>query len=282
LLFSLAGNAILFMSEWLGQQRPGTREQTMSSLVKAALLLSLLLTGSAGIASTVNVAVASNFKDTLQRISVRFRSATGHELRISSASTGKLYAQIVHGAPYDVFLAADGSRPERLVQEGLAVKGSRKTYALGRLVLWSTDRSVQGEGPLVLERGEFRRLAIANPATAPYGEAAMQVLEKLGLWHRYHKITARGENIGQVFQYVASGAADIGFVSLSQLRLSGRAEGYQWPVPQSLYQPIRQQGVLLERSRDYAAALQFMEFLAGEEAVQLIRAGGYGLPEDRD
>jgi molybdate transport system substrate-binding protein len=232
-------------------------------------------------AEVVDVAVASNFTDTLRKLAPLFRQSTGHELRISSASTGKLYAQIYHGAPYDLFLAADSARPKRLVEEGLALKGSRFTFALGRLVLWSPKDRFQQTGPELLQNHTFRRLAIANPKTAPYGAAAQQVLKAMGLWDQLRGRLARGENIGQTFQFVASSAADIGFVALSQVRsMPSVGDGYQWQVPDDLYQPIRQQAVLLNRGRDKESAHSFLLFLRGADAVALIRDSGYGIEGD--
>ena len=226
-------------------------------------------------AATVGVAVASNFTATLRQLAVAFKRETGHELRISSASTGKLYTQIVQGAPYDVFLAADADRPARLARSGLAVASSRFTFAQGQLLLWSPQSGFAGDGTKVLAQGGFRHLAIANPKTAPYGAAAKQVLESLGLWTVLKPRLVRGENIGQTFQYVATGAADLGFVSRSQAHVLGDKDDYRWPVPTQLYAPIRQQAVLLSRSADNPAAISFLTFLKTDEATELIVENGY-------
>ena len=172
-------------------------------------LIILLLFTAPCIAGVLSVAVASNFSETLKRLEPHFAAATGHELRISTASSGKLYAQIVHGAPYDLFLSADSERPARLEIDGLAVEGSRMTYALGALLLWMPGGK-PGEEPLrTLSSGNFGRLAIANPKTAPYGRAAREVLESLQLWNKLQGKLVRGENVSQAFQFAASGGADL-------------------------------------------------------------------------
>ena len=227
------------------------------------------------IADTVNVAVASNFNHTLRQLAPLFLASTGHRLRISPASTGKLYAQIRHGAPYDVFLAADSERPLRLVREGLALADSRRTYAVGRLVLWSPSLEFTGDAKRVLSSDRYRHLAIANPDVAPYGAAAEQTLRVMGLWDKLQPRLARGENIGQAFQFVVSGAAELGLVSGAQLVTLARNDGYQWWVPADLHAPIRQQAVLLRDASDKAAAGEFLQFLLGREAAELIRGNGY-------
>lgn len=241
------------------------------------LLLVLPLWCISAPADSVRVAVASNFSGTLQKLATAFTGATGHELKISSASTGKLYAQIRQGAPFDVFLAADAERPRLLVAEGLAVADTLTTYAEGRLVLWSPDGGYPAEanGEDILRRGQFRQLAIANPRTAPYGNAAREALQQMGLWQRLESTVARGENIGQTFQFVMSGAADLGMVALSQLQGNAGRTGYIWPVPTSLYRPIVQQGVLLARSRDRPAPLAFIAFLRSDTAAAIIERQGY-------
>ncbi len=231
-----------------------------------------------GAAGEVTVASASNFSATVKAVIARFRRQTGHRAVLSTGSTGTLYAQIRHGAPFDVFLAADARRPRLLDGQGGAVPGSRFTYALGRLVLWSSDpRRVTG--PEALRQGNFRRLAIANPRTAPYGLAAKQALEALGLWVPLKGRRVRGENIAQAYQFVASGNAELGFVALSQISGPNRVQnGSRWLVPERLHEPLRQQAVLLERGRDNPAARAFLEFLQGPTARAVIRSYGYGVP----
>ncbi len=223
------------------------------------------------------MAVASNFADTLERLAAAFESSSGHRVLASAGSTGKLYAQITNGAPFEVFLAADTLRPRLLEQRGAAVAGSRMTYAVGRLVLWSAQTDlVDGRGA-ILGTGQFRHLALANPDTAPYGAAARQVLEHMNLWRDLSPRLVRGENITQAFHFVATGNAELGFVALSQTsRLDAANRGSGWLVPAELHAPIEQQVVLLEAGRDNPAALQFLDFLRTPAACAVIRRAGYG------
>lgn len=234
-----------------------------------------VLIGSAR-AGEVSVAVAANFTDATRIIVKKFEAATGHGAKVSFGSTGKLYAQIVNGAPFEVFLAADSDRPMRLENEGVAVKGSRFTYARGRLVLWSPDEErvdLRGE---VLESGDFRKLALANPATAPYGLAARQVLENLDLWEGLRRKLVRGDNIAQTFQFVATRNAQLGFVARSQVLALPEAErGSWWNIDPELYEPIRQQAVLLDRGRNDPVAQAFMEYLKSDEVREIIERLGY-------
>ncbi len=225
------------------------------------------------------MAVAANFLHPSEALQTLFATHTGHRLRISSGSTGQLYAQIVNGAPYDVFLAADQRRPRLLEERGLAVHGSRFTYAMGALTLWSPDAArIDEAGPRVLRRSDFRHLAIANPELAPYGLAARQALQTLGLWDALGSKLVRGENIAQTFQFVVTGNAELGFVALSQvLSPRNRAPGSRWNVPGTLHEPIRQDAVLLARGRDNPAASAFLGFLRSAKAAALIRSFGYDL-----
>jgi molybdate transport system substrate-binding protein len=224
-------------------------------------------------ADQVKVAVAANFTAAMKEIAKGFEQSTGHRALISYGSTGKLYAQIVNGAPFGVFLAADQVRPQRLEQAGKASR--RFTYATGKLVLWSADPDTVDPEGNVLREGEFRHLAIANPKTAPYGSAAMEVLGKLGLEANVRPRLVRGDSIAQTHQFVATGGAQLGFVALAQLALM--EEGSQWEVPQSLYPPIHQDAVLLSAGEDQPAALALLDYLAGEEAGAVIRRFGYGV-----
>lgn len=222
------------------------------------------------------VAVASNFADSLAAIAREFESATGNRVTLSSGSTGKHYAQIRNGAPFDAFFAADGQRPQLLEQQGIAVPGSRFTYALGRLVLWSPEPGYVDPEGAVLERGAFRHLAIANPRLAPYGRAAQEVLQGLGLWERLGPRLVRGENIGQAYQFVRSGNAALGFVAWSQVQRPGQPlHGSAWKVPQVLYTPIEQQALLL---KDHPVARSFLAFVRSGAALKIIRDYGYDLP----
>ncbi|RCX32046.1 molybdate ABC transporter substrate-binding protein [Thioalbus denitrificans] len=254
------------------------KRQGFTNLARALLLASTaLLPHSAAMAAEVNAAVAANFTAAMKEIVTAFEAATGHKVLASYGSTGKLYAQIVNGAPFGLFLAADAARPKRLEEEGKAVPGSRFTYAVGRLVLWSPapDR-VDGEGT-VLKSGEFSRLAIANPKTAPYGTAAMEVLEGLGLEAAVSDRLIRGDSITQTYQFVASGNAELGFVALSQVALLPEEKvGSRWLVPQSLYAPLQQQAVLLKEGAGNPAAVALAEYLKSPAARAVIEAYGYG------
>ena len=241
--------------------------------MKCFFLLTLLLPCMASAqADELLVAVASNFNATMQQIARRFEQQSGYRVRISSGATGKHYAQISHGAPFDVFFAADEKRPRLLQQQGLAQ--GRFTYALGKLVLWSPDPDLIDGDEQVLSSQRFRFLAIANPKLAPYGRAAQQVLQKLKLWRRLQAQLVRGENVGQAFQYVKSGNAQLGFVAASQLK-QGEAAGSWWQAPQRWYRPIRQQAVRLNNRK---ATQQFMDFVRSDAVRQLIRQSGYQTP----
>jgi molybdate transport system substrate-binding protein len=227
------------------------------------------------VAAEVRVAVASNFVGAAREIETVFEAGSGHELKLAFGSTGKHYAQIVNGAPMDVLLAADEVRPRLLEERGAGIVGSRVTYARGRLVLWSPRSDFVVQGPATLEQGAFRHLAIANPRHAPYGVAAREVLEALGLWDRLQPRIVRGENIAQALQFVDSGNAELGLIAASQLTAERRATGSFWEIPDELFQPIDQQAVLL---RDEPASREFLEFLGGDEAAEIIRRHGYGVP----
>ena len=228
-------------------------------------------------AARVTVAVAANFTDATRDLVPLFERLTGHTARVSYGSTGKLYAQIANGAPFDVFLAADAARPARAQAEGLAVPGTRFTYAKGQLVLFGTTPGLFADGGAFLRDGDFARLAIANPKTAPYGLAARQVLEHLGLWDELSARIVRGDSISQTFQFVATGNAAVGFVARSQMQAWQGGEGSQWLVPQTYYAPIDQQAVLLRRAADDEAARAFLDFLRGPQARAVILGYGYGL-----
>ncbi len=225
-------------------------------------------------AGEVHIAVATNFARTARALATTFSADTGHRVLVSEGSTGKLYAQIVHGAPFEVLLAADGERPRRLEAEGRAVPGTRFVYALGRLVLWSPDEA-RSTGEAALTDGHFAYLAIANPDLAPYGFAARELLQRMNLWDRLQRRLVRGEDVGQTFHFVATGNAELGFVALSQV--TGRG-GSQWIVPPDRVSAIEQQALLLEPGRDAAAARAFLDFLRGDAARAQIERAGYGVP----
>ncbi len=224
-------------------------------------------------AAPISVASASNVADAIQEIASAFTRATGHEVVFSFGSTGRLYAQITQGAPFDVFLAADEERPMRLENEGYAVAGSRFTYATGRLVLWSPDKNLVDDHGAVLGSTSFRRLAMANPELAPYGAAARSVLTAMELWEGIKPRIVMGQNIAQTYQFVQSGNAELGFVAYSQLMRNGDAvTGSLWLPPPGLYPAIRQQAVAL---RDTAAARAFLDYLKHEQALDIFRRFGY-------
>lgn len=227
-------------------------------------------------AGTVKVAVAANFTAPLQAIRQAFGAETGHTLSVSSGATGKLYAQILNGAPFDVFLSADPTGPARLEAKGLAVPGTRFTYATGRLALWSAKAGIVDAKGEVLSRGGFDRIAIAEPKTAPYGRAAMEVMTQLNLLGSLTPKLVTGESIGQAYSFVATGNAVLGFVALSQLMQNGRLKnGSAWVVPSALHKPIQQDAVLLTEGKGNAAALAFVVFMQTDKTKALIKTYGY-------
>lgn len=227
-------------------------------------------------AGEVSVAVASNFIAPMQKIATAFEQATGHKAVLSSGATGKFYAQIIHGAPFQLLLAADDATPARLESEGRIVPGSRFTYAVGQLVLWSARPGYVDTQGQVLRTGDFAYLAMANPRLAPYGLAAQETLDKLGVAARVQPRLVMGENIAQTYQFVASGNAQLGFVALSQVMEDGRvARGSAWRVPPQFHEPIRQDAVLLAAGKDSAAARALLQYLRSDAARAVIRGYGY-------
>lgn len=248
----------------------------MHRALQSFLSLSVLAFAANAQAEQASIAVAANFSAPMKRLAPLFEQATGHTLALSSGSTGKFYTQIKHGAPYDVLLAADDETPSRLAREGDAVR--TRTYAIGKLVLWSADAVKLDGSDAVLRSGAYNKLAVANARLAPYGAAAMQVLDRLGLSEQAKEKFVTGENIGQTYQFVASGNADIGFVALSQVWLDGKLTGGSaWMVPTSFYTPIRQDAALLKRGESNAAAHALLDFLNTSQAQALIRSYGYDL-----
>ena len=227
-------------------------------------------------ADTVSVAVAANFTAPMQKIAAAFEIDTGHKAELSFGATGKFYAQITHGAPFQVLLSADDTTPARLEREGKAVAHSRFTYAIGTLVLWSAQPGTVDAKGDVLKSGDFKHLAIANPKLAPYGAAALQVMEKLGVATALQPRLVQGENIAQTFQFVSTGNAQLGFVALSQVMADGKIRsGSAWQVPASLHEPIRQDAVLLMPGKDSAAASALLTYLRGSKARAIIQSYGY-------
>ncbi len=243
----------------------------------AALTLALLAAVAAR-ADDVQVAVAANFTGPMQVIAALFERDTGHKAVLSFGATGKFYAQIVNGAPFEVLLAADDETPARLVREGQGVAGSPYTYAIGKLVLWSAKPDVVDAKGDVLKKGGFKHLALANPKTAPYGAAALQAMGRLGVADALKSLFVQGENIAQAHQFVATGAAELGFVAYSQvIRNGGIGSGSGWLLPENLYDPIRQDAVILAKGKDKPAAAALLAFLKGDKAKDVIRSFGYGL-----
>jgi molybdate transport system substrate-binding protein len=232
-------------------------------------------------ADTLLIAVASNFRAPAAELARQFAERTGHDVRISSASTGKLYAQIANGAPYDLLLAADSKHPRLLEDSGLGITGTRFSYAFGALVLWSRHAGFTDGGCReALDNLGDRYLAIANPDTAPYGAAALQFLTGAGLWTDVKQNVVYGENIAQALQFVATDNAQLGLIARSQaLDPRLRASTCSWPVPTSLHDPIEQQAIILQRAAGNVAASAFIEYLAGAAAADIVRRFGYGRPE---
>lgn len=230
-------------------------------------------------AEPLHVAVASNFTAPMEQIAEAFEAETGHVLALSSGASGKFFAQISNGAPFGVFFSADQAKPQRLEEEGLAVAGTRFTYAVGALALWSADEALVDSEGTILKQGRFERLALANPRLAPYGAAAVEVLNALGLAASTRQRWVMGENISQTYQFVHSGAAPLGLVALSQVTADGQVgRGSAWIVPEALYQPIRQDAVLLRVAEDNPVARQLLAFVRGPTARRLIESYGYRLP----
>lgn len=238
------------------------------------VLLALLL--NTACAETVRVAVAANFAAPMCAIASTFEQQTNHSVELSLGSSGKFFAQIKNGAPFHVFLSADQARPEALENEALIATGSRFTYASGRLALWSRKSDFIDSELTVLKTGTFNKLALANPRLAPYGRAAVEVLEQLKLEKTTRPQWVTGENIAQTYQFVYSGNADIGFLALSQVIDS--QFGSIWPIPETLHQPIKQDAVLLKNGQGNAAALALMAFLRSQEAARIIQRYGYQIP----
>ena len=250
----------------------------MSGLWRMAKGMALSLALLAGAqAAEVRVAVAANFTAPMRKLAESFERETGHKAVLAFGATGAFAAQIRNGAPFDVLLAADDSTPERLAADGHAVAASRFTYAIGRLALWSARADlVDGRGEVLKSPQRFERLAIASPKLAPYGQAAVETMQKLGLLETLRPKFVQGENIAQTYQYVASGNAPLGFVALSQVQVDGRlSSGSVWLVPAELHEPIRQDAVLLQPGRDNAAAVALLRYLRSEPALRLIAAYGY-------
>jgi len=245
---------------------------------RIALLVLAFSCATAAQADEVQVAVAANFTAPMQKIAAAFEQDTGHKAVLAFGATGKFYAQVRNGAPFEVLLAADDETPARLEQEGMTVPGTRFTYAIGRLVLWSARAGVVDAGGEILKSAQVRHIAIANPKTAPYGRAAVEVLHALKLYDAVSGKLVQGENIAQAHQFAATGNAQLGFVALSQVVQDGKlASGSGWIVPAALHGPIRQDAVLLGKGRANGAARALLDYLKSDKAKAVIRSFGYAL-----
>ena len=249
------------------------RARVKSVTVAVAAIAATWFAGPA-LADQINVAVAANFTAAAKEIAQAFKAETGDDAVLSFGSTGQLYAQITQDAPFEVFLAADMARPAKAMKEGFGVKGSSFTYAVGRIVLWSASADIV-KGEETLKNGDFGKIAIANPDTAPYGAAAVAVMKALGVYDALEPKIVQGNNIAQTYQFVETGNAELGFVALSQI--AGSDAGSRWEVPGQLYSPIRQDAVLLKKGADNRVARTFLEFLRGPKATAVIEKYGYGV-----
>jgi len=251
---------------------------SLRSLIAAILVLCGLMSSPVR-AGEVSVAVASNFAAPMERIAALFQKESGHTVKVSPGASGKLYGLIRNKAPFDVFLSADEEMPKSLMQEGVAVGGSRFVYATGRLVLWSAQPGLVDEKGAVLNKGNFNRLAIANPRFSPYGVAAKETLGKLTMWNAMQGKLDKGEDVTQTYQLAATEKDDLVFIALAQIMRDGKvSEGSWWLVPSELHKPIRQSAVLLSHAKDEAAAKAFLAFLKSEKARAVMRSFGYELP----
>lgn len=236
-------------------------------------LMLLLPVAAASQAGEVKVAVAANFTQPAKDIAAAFKARTGHQASLSFGPSGQFYTQIMNGAPYEVFMSADAERPIKAETEGLGIKGTRFVYAYGALVLWSADPKLIDAKGAVLKGGKFKKLAIADPATAPYGVAAIETLEKLGVYDTVAPKIVKGTSIAQTYNFVSTGSAELGFVALSQIYRS--KAGSRWIVPKSYYTPIDQQVILLKTGDKNPAARAWLTFLKSPEAAKIIRSYGY-------
>jgi molybdate transport system substrate-binding protein len=237
-----------------------------------AVIASFLALAGEAYAGDTNVAVAANFTEPAKEIAQLFQSSTGHRAILSFGATGQFYTQIAQGAPFQVFLSADESTPKKLAENGLAIADSRFTYAVGKLVLFSTSATLVVDEQ-TLRDAKFNKIAIADPATAPYGAAAVETMKALGLYDKLASKIVQGANIAQTFQFVDTGNAELGFVALSQV--VARPGGSRWIVPANLYGPIRQDAVLLRNGADDEAAKGFLVFMKGSEAIKVMEKFGY-------
>ncbi len=246
--------------------------------LKTLLFISGFAVALSASAGEVKVAVAANFAQPLKDIAAEFEKDTGHKLSMSQGATGKFYAQIVNGAPFDVFLSADDETPARLVKEGKAVSGTQFTYAVGRLVLWSPDAHLVDQGGAVLKTDKFKHLSIANGKIAPYGRAAVQTMQKLGVLSAIEPRVVQGESITQAFQFVSTGNAQLGFIALSQVWDGSKVKsGSAWIVPETMHETLKQDAVLLNAGKSSVAASQLLDYLKSDKAKKITERYGYKL-----
>jgi molybdate transport system substrate-binding protein len=239
-------------------------------------VIMLLLVAVPGLAADLHLAVAANFTAPMEQLKPLFEKASGHKLIISYGTVGKFYAQIKNGAPFELLISADDETPIRLEKDGLALPETRFTYAIGKLMLWSTKPGLVDAKGEVLKQADFKRLAIANPKLAVYGAAGVEVMKKLGVYEQLQPKLVFGENITQTYQFIATANADLGFVALSQIYKNGSyAAGSHWQVPSNLYPRIRQDAVLLTKGRDNPAGKALLAFLKTQETKKIIRSYGY-------
>lgn len=252
---------------------------TIIAINRIILAVSLVLLSAMAHAETTLVAVAANFTKPMTEIAEAFEKASGHSAKLSFGSSGKFVAQLENGAPFEVFLSADDKSPLKLEQSGLAVAGSRFTYAIGKLLLWSGNPGLVDAQGQILSNGEFKHLALADPKLAPYGAAAEEVLQKLGLFEKLQPLFVQGENIAQTHQFISTGNAELGFIALSQVIENGKlGSGSGWIVPENLYHPILQDAVLLKTGAANPAAQALLAFLKSPPALAIIEKYGYALP----
>jgi len=246
--------------------------------IRLLTVTALLSVSTISQAETTIVAVAANFTKPMTDIAEAFEKSTGHSAKLSFGSSGKFVAQIENGAPFEVFLSADDKAPATLEQSGFAVANSHFTYAIGKLVLWSvTANLIDAQGD-ILNKGDFKHIALADPKLAPYGAAAMEVLKSKNLLTKLTPLFVQGENIAQTYQFVSTGNAELGFVALSQVIDNGKiVNGSAWQIPENLYTPLRQDAVLLKKGEDNPAAPALVQFLKSPEAQAIISKYGYGL-----
>jgi molybdate transport system substrate-binding protein len=243
-----------------------------------ACIAGILLSVSAQ-AAEVKVAVSANFAQPMKDIAAEFEKDTGHKLAITQGATGKFYAQITNGAPFEVFLSADDETPAKMIKEGKAVSGTQFTYAIGRLVLWSPDEKLVDQGGAVLKTDRFKYISIANAKVAPYGRAAVQTMQKLGVLSAIEPRVVQGESITQTHQFVTTGNAQLGFVAMSQVWENNRIKsGSGWIVPEDMHEQLRQDVVLLNPGKDSSAATALVNYLKSDKSKKIIERYGYKLP----